>query len=125
MLFRSVLWGVILPLTLLIITLLSRDRLNNPDFRLRYGGIINSYRGDMFYWGIITMLYRLFLMISLVSIDSVVTALATASIITFIYYSLFSRIHPYNSEEFNKLEKYSIISYLVTFFFLSTLLTGC
>jgi len=65
------------------------------------------------------MLYRLLLLISFVSIDSVVTTLSTTITITIIYYSLFTYIQPYTSAEFTRLEKYSIISYLITFFFLN------
>jgi len=126
-------WGVILPVGIFLILYISRHHLDNPEFRIKYGGIINSYRKEVYYWGLVTMLYKLCLLLTLILIETPSTAFFTALTVTLGYYFLFKILHPYSSKEFVNMENYSILTCILTLYLLGysssgkyeELLIGC
>ena len=126
-------WGGVLPIAIFLILYISRHRLDNPEFRIKYGGIINSYRNEVYYWGLVTMIYKLCLLLSLILIQAPSTAFFTGLSITLVYYYLFRSLQPYSSKAFVDLENYSILTFILTLYLLSyssdgrysTLLKGC
>ena len=117
-------WGGIIPIGIFLMLYVSRRHHDNPEFRIKYGGIINSYRGEVYYWGVVTMLYKLCLLVSLVLIQTPSTAFFTGQSITIAYYLLFRKLHPYTTQEFVDMENYSILTYILTLYLLGYASSG-
>jgi len=119
-----ILWGMVIPIGLYIILRSSRDKLSNPEIRKKFGGIINSYNEDSYYWGLMIMLFKLALMLAFCIITTPATAFNVGLVIMIGYYYLFNHLKPYSSKEFTNIEKYSIVSYILTLFLLQLAASG-
>lgn len=84
--------------------------------RRKYGGLINSYRNEVFYWGLLIMIFKLLTVAALSLISDSTSAAATGFIVMVIYYSMFNNLMPYSDEKLSKIEKYSVLCYMTTLF---------
>jgi len=109
-------WGIVVPLAIFVIIFRSRNKLDNPKTRIRYGGIINSYKPEAYYWNFVIMVFKLILLVSLIFIKTTSTAYLTGCIVIVAYYIIFNHMQPYSAPEFMEIERYSILTYMVTLF---------
>ncbi len=114
-----VLWGAFVPLGILVVLFIKRRSLDDMRVRENYGDIINSYKPTVFYWGLVTMLFKLVILLPLSLINDTTGAFLSCLVIVFVYFHIFSLTEPYSNEELLNIEKYSIMTYLMTLFLLT------
>jgi len=112
-------WGGVIPLSLFVVLFRKRDMLNDIDVRKTYGGMINSYKGTVYFWGLITMICKLVFILPLSLITDSTAAFQTSVIIMLLYFTLHLLLEPYNHKEFLRIEKFSILTYIITLFLLA------
>ena len=111
-------WGILIPACLFIVLFKSRNSLNTSHVRKKYGALINSYQDNVYYWGLITMGFKLGLLLAFSLLGKTAMALNTGLLLMVIYYYLFVKLRPYTAEEFTNIEKLSIFMYIVSLFML-------
>ncbi len=106
-----ILWGILIPLVLAGILLANRKNIDTEHVRRKYGNIINSYKKNVFYWGLVTMIFKIALLVVLGQFLASPSYSIVGLTLMYIYYSLFTYLQPYTDRKFINIEKYSIICY--------------
>ena len=110
-------WGFAVPMLLLLILFKYKKNLRSSRaLRVVFGSLYNNYNDDAYYWGILTIFFK----ISIFVVDSVFATIAIEAkaclliLVVHVYYLLFQKTSPYNSEDLKRADKYVIVSFIWT-----------
>ena len=110
-----VIWGFVIPFAIFIILYRKRkDLYESRALRIILGNFYNAYSKEAYYWGVVVMIFKM----SLFILDAVLTSSDFTKGIVFIlvihlYFQLFKRRPPYDSDSLNTGEKYCSVAYMV------------
>lgn len=109
-------WGFMVPGAILGIMWFKRRRLfKSEKLRVIFGSYYNNYSPTVFYWGIITIFFKIIMFI----LDSVITLKETGKslivlIVIHVFFALFKRQNPYTSKNLYLAELLVTMSFLMT-----------
>ena len=121
-------WGAVIPLTFLLILYKNKARLESSEMlRVVFGSLYNNYSSQAYFWGIITMFFKIciFVLDSVITLDEFGKA-AIFLLVIHPYFFIFKYRDPHLSKDLHRAEKYAIMSFLWTlsFILLKTQVTG-
>jgi len=112
---------VLLPLFFFLVLFNNKDETGtghvNSKVRMYFGAIYNEYTPKAYFWGIYLIVTKSILMFLKSSFDyDVKTKALSVFIVLYIYYALFVKLHPLQRKDLYQVERFALISYLMTIF---------
>jgi len=111
-----VIWSVIIPGIFLFILNKNKKIINNDQTRKEFGCFINPYKPTLYWWGIAIMGFKIAILFAVGLISDPRTTSLLGLLVIYIYYSLTISWSPYQDQQFNMIEKTSVLSYLAIIF---------
>eukprot|EP01017_Pseudomicrothorax_dubius_P016357 TRINITY_DN18566_c0_g1_i1.p1 TRINITY_DN18566_c0_g1~~TRINITY_DN18566_c0_g1_i1.p1 ORF type:complete len:333 (-),score=57.71 TRINITY_DN18566_c0_g1_i1:115-1056(-) len=104
-------------LSFLLLLILFRKRLAEPQFRLSLGYLYNDYRPESYYWEFLRIFQKAILIFLAVYFKKdYQNKTLTMTIFLWIYYGLVSNVKPFANESFNNIDRRVTVIYISTLF---------
>jgi hypothetical protein len=116
---NPLIWVVGVPTAFWLILYNSKENLNQKEFRLKYGSLYNSYRHEVYYWGIMVIFFKLSFVAAVNFILTPQNALITGVIIMTLYFYTFHCTKPYNEEDLIQTEALSCLVFPISLIILA------
>jgi hypothetical protein len=113
-----VIWGLLVPLLVLLYLVRRRRKLSEINMKLRFGFLYNGFKQSKFYWEFVIMFRRIFIICIVVFIgnQSVTIQALTLVLLLLSFLILQYLARPYASTELNEMESRSVLVAAVTIY---------
>jgi len=108
----AVFWGAIILLGTGISIIVAKKKCQAQEVKRLFGDFVSNYKDKSFYWGIILIVMKLLLIISLNLITDPAEAIIPSMLIFLAYYQGLNYLLPYNSRELRKLDQMNSLAFI-------------
>ncbi|EWS75586.1 transmembrane protein, putative (macronuclear) [Tetrahymena thermophila SB210] len=99
------LWVLILPITLFVILVRNKQKLDSIDAQLKLGFLYKEYKNQAFYWEFVKMFQKIAIILALNFYSQEIVVKGVLVYIIIVIYGIISmRIHPYKESQINEID---------------------